>query len=79
MPYGFIIGGATRHHSTTGYLGENREVILCITSKQNMNHIKNISLEIDPMAFVVISNIREVRGRGFSMSRTKGIATTEMK
>lgn len=71
--------GATRLHSTTGYLGENREVILCITTKQNMNRIKNISLEIDPMAFVVISNIREVRGRGFSMSRTKGITANEIE
>lgn len=63
--------GATRLHSTTGYLGEEREVVLCITSLQSMNRIKNMALEIDPTAFVVISNIREVRGRGFSMSRNK--------
>ncbi len=58
--------GVTRLSGVGMYTNEDRTVLLCTMYRHDMAHIKNIIREIDPSAFVVISDAREVNGQGFS-------------
>ena len=62
--------GVTVLFGQTGYLKEKRFVILTIVSNRELVKLKEEVQKIDPEAFMTISVISEVRGRGFS---SKGI------
>ena len=59
------------HRGLTGFYGKgmytNKEktIILCVTNRRNVIFIKNIAQEIDPYAFIIITDAREVYGLGF--------------
>jgi len=57
--------GATFLKGSGAYTGERREIILCVLSQSQVTHIKDIVREIDPDAFVIVSNVGEVLGEGF--------------
>ena len=40
-------------------------VLWCVASRGEVVRIKQIAQEIDPRAFIVISNAREAWGKGF--------------
>lgn len=61
--------GLTLLHGQTGYLNHETEVILSVISQRDLNVLKARVQEIDPEAFIMISVITEVRGRGFSKER----------
>ena len=58
--------GVTVLFGQTGYLKEKRFVILTIVSNRELVKLKEEVQKIDPEAFMTISVISEVRGRGFS-------------
>lgn len=58
--------GVTVLYGQTGYLKEKCYVILTIVSNRELVKLKNKVREIDPEAFMTISVVSEVRGRGFS-------------
>ena len=47
------------------YTGQDRDVLLCVLSKKQIPDLKAIVSEIDPSAFVIVVEAREVLGEGF--------------
>ena len=60
--------GATELKAKGMYSGEDRPVIYCVLSNRQIPRLKEIVKEIDPKAFVAISEAREVQGEGFANS-----------
>ena len=58
--------GSTLLHSTTGYKKNEYPTILSVVSNRELPVLNNLVLEIDPDAFMVISKVNEVRGKGFT-------------
>ena len=61
--------GVTMVHIETGYGQENRKGVLCVIPNRKLYSVKELVQAIDPKAFITITQINEVRGRGFSMER----------
>ena len=57
--------GVTVSKAVGYYTGIEHEVLLCVTSKKQINVVKNIIAETDPNAFTYITKAREVAGKGF--------------
>ena len=47
------------------YTMEERDVLLCVVQRSQVNRLKEIVQSIDPKAFVILSEVREVLGEGF--------------
>lgn len=47
------------------YTGEDRVVLMCVIRRQETNAVKNLILDIDDKAFMMLSDVSEVLGRGF--------------
>ncbi|MGL4789781.1 MAG: YitT family protein [Anaerotignaceae bacterium] len=52
------------------YTGESKDVLLCIFGQKELIAIKTIVKEIDPKAFIVLTDIKEVMGEGFKSIET---------
>lgn len=61
--------GATLLHGETGYLKEDCRMLLTVVSRREVVRLKNEVQKIDPEAFVTVSVVSEVRGRGFSSAQ----------
>ena len=61
--------GLTLLHARTGYKGNETEMVLSVISPRELPRLKQMVSEIDPNAFVVISQVTEVSGMGFSVER----------
>lgn len=62
--------GCTLYHGTTGYLNLDLPVVMTVVSNRELVHLNQLVMETDPKAFMVISSVNEVRGKGFSMQKT---------
>ncbi len=51
--------GVTILSGTGGYTGESRDVVYCAVSRMEINHLKILVHEIDPLAFMVIGEAQE--------------------
>lgn len=60
--------GVTMIHGKSGYFENETDVIITALSSRYMNYVKDRILEIDDKAFMTISSVREVDGRGFTIS-----------
>lgn len=58
--------GVTEFDAKGGYTGDKKEVLLCIISRSEVSELKKAVAEIDQDAFVIISNVHEVLGEGFT-------------
>lgn len=58
--------GVTALHGHGMYTGTNKNVLLCVLSKKQVPMIKLIVSSIDAGAFVIVTEAREVLGKGFS-------------
>lgn len=58
-------GGGTLLHGQGIYTGENREVLFAVVTRKEVARLRELVRDIDPGAFVIISNIHEVLGNGF--------------
>lgn len=47
------------------YSNDKKMMLLCVAPRNQILRIKRIVLEIDSKAFIIISNAREVFGKGF--------------
>lgn len=63
--------GVTALHGTGMYTGEDREVLLCVIRRHEANQVKKMILEIDDTAFMMLSDVNEVLGRGFKSLRAE--------
>lgn len=61
--------GVTMVHIETGYGQENRKGVLCVIPNRKLYSVKELVQSVDPKAFITITQINEVRGRGFTMER----------
>lgn len=57
--------GVTLLHGKGAYSGESKEVIYCVANNRQIVRIKQVVEEIDPKAFMSISDMVEVKGKGF--------------
>ena len=57
--------GVTVLHAEGGYSGQERPVLLCVLSAQELGRLKAIVREADEDAFLFISDAHEVLGEGF--------------
>lgn len=48
------------------YTGEEHKVLVCVVRRKQINTVKRIIQECDPMAFTFITKAREVKGNGFT-------------
>lgn len=58
--------GVTLLHGQTGYYHRNVDVILCVIAPRERHRTEQLIHRIDPHAFVVLSQVTRVSGRGFS-------------
>ena len=58
--------GVTVIEAQGGYSGENRPVLLCLLSGQEVAQLKTIVHQMDAKAFVFITDAHEVMGEGFA-------------
>ncbi len=57
--------GATILDGHGAYSGNEKGIIFCVVSQSQVTRLKNIVREVDPAAFVIVSNVGEVLGEGF--------------
>ncbi len=60
--------GTTLLYGRGMYKGENRNILLCVASRNEIGQITQIIKKIDKHAFTIISNAREVFGKGFKQN-----------
>lgn len=58
--------GLTGLDATGMYSGDKKTVLYCVVSKKEIVELKDIVAKIDPKAFVIVTDAREVFGEGFS-------------
>ncbi len=63
--------GVTMVAIESGYDGNEMKGVLCVINNRKLYAINELIREIDPQAFVTVSQINEVRGRGFSLARVE--------
>ncbi len=57
--------GITVLHGQGGYSGNEREVLFCVVTRRAVFNVRQIVIDEDPEAFMVISDLHEVYGLGF--------------
>ena len=50
------------------YKGEEKNLLLCVASRNEIGQITQIINKLDKHAFTIISNAREVFGKGFKQN-----------
>jgi uncharacterized membrane-anchored protein YitT (DUF2179 family) len=58
--------GTTLLVAKGGYTGREREVVYCVVSREEVNRLQRLVSDIDPRAFVVVGDVHEVLGEGFT-------------
>ncbi len=61
--------GCTLLHGEGGYLHQPTEVIMSIVSNHELVKIEQLARQIDPSCFMIISQVSEVWGRGFTYGK----------
>lgn len=61
--------GVTMVHIETGYGAKQQKGVLCVIPNRKLYSINQLIQMIDPQAFITITQINEVRGKGFSIER----------
>lgn len=57
--------GVTFLQGKGGYTNEEKNVLLVVVSKNQEVHLKKVIKNIDPLAFIIVSDVHEVLGQGF--------------
>lgn len=61
--------GTSLLHMETGYLHREQEMILAVISRRDLSKLNLLVMNEDPEAFMIINQINEVKGRGFTLKR----------
>ncbi|TYP57813.1 YitT family protein [Thermosediminibacter litoriperuensis] len=59
--------GITLFEAKGGYTGENRNVVMCAVTRLELPKLKKIIWDIDPRAFIIVHDVHEVLGEGFTL------------
>ncbi|WP_062050176.1 YitT family protein [Bacillus sp. JCM 19034] len=57
--------GVTRLQGYGGYTAQERDVLMCVVHQNEVTKLKHVVQQVDPKAFVIVSNATEVLGEGF--------------
>ena len=63
--------GVTMLDIETGYLGEKSKAILSVVYAKKYPEVRDAVLKIDPRAFLVTSDVKNVNGVGYTLSRAE--------
>lgn len=58
--------GATLLHGQGAYSKKESDVLLCVVTRLQIPHFKALVSDIDPTAFVMVTDVREALGEGFT-------------
>lgn len=58
--------GTTLLRGRGGYTGQEKDVLYCVVSREEILRIQQIVHDMDPNAFVIVSDVNDVLGEGFS-------------
>ncbi|MFC5628298.1 YitT family protein [Aliibacillus thermotolerans] len=58
--------GATMMKGKGSFTGSEKEILYCVVGRNEIVRLKNIVQQIDPYAFVTVSDVNEVIGEGFT-------------
>lgn len=65
--------GVTLLKSEKGYTGDQSSLVLTVIPYRKLPAIKEMIHKIDPLAFIIVSHIEEVGGKGFSFEKRENI------
>ncbi|MCQ6558007.1 YitT family protein [Paenibacillus mendelii] len=57
--------GTTLFEAKGGYSGNKKQVLYCVVARHEIRRLKTLIRSIDPLAFIVISDVHDVLGEGF--------------
>lgn len=57
--------GVTAFYGKGLYSGEDKQILLCVVRRKEIQKVKSVVNTIDPDAFIFLTDIREVLGEGF--------------
>ena len=58
--------GVTILEGKGGYTNESRPVLMIVIPQKQYSHLEHEIMELDPRAFIVVNNVHEVDGEGFT-------------
>lgn len=61
--------GTTFIDIQTGYKKNTQQTVMSVISKRELHSLNKLVQEIDPKAFIIINQVNQVRGRGFSLDK----------
>lgn len=61
--------GSTLIRSQSGYQKEEGFMVLSVINNRELSRLNKLVLEIDPKAFIVIGQVHEVKGKGFTLPK----------
>ena len=61
--------GSTLIRSQTGFQKEEGFMVLSVINNRELNRLNKLVSEIDPKAFMIISQVNEVKGKGFTLPK----------
>ena len=61
--------GSTLIEAETGYMHNKQKMVLTVVSNRELVRLNQLVMEIDPNAFMIISKVNEVKGRGFTAQK----------
>ena len=61
--------GTTMLKSISGYMKNEYPVVMTVVSNRELPKLNELVLNIDEHAFMVVSKVNEVRGRGFTFKK----------
>lgn len=64
--YKQVSRGVTGLSAVSYYTGAEKRVLLCVTRKYELPRLKAVIHKVDPNAFLIVSDAKEVHGRGFN-------------
>ncbi len=57
--------GVTGVYAKGMYSDKDKKMLFCVVSKKEIVDLTELVSEIDPKAFIIVSDVREVMGEGF--------------
>lgn len=61
--------GSTLIHATTGYMKQEQPMVMTVISNRELGTLNRLVMETDPQAFMIVGNVNEVKGRGFTQEK----------
>lgn len=61
--------GVTMSLIETGMLGQQQKGVLCVVPPRKLYAVTELIQSVDPNAFITVTKVKEVRGRGFTLAR----------